>query len=146
MARIYIGCDPGKSGAIAILTDAGKVACTIKLDGTEHDIAESLRAAIQDAEPHAMLERVHAMPQQGVSSTFKFGQSFGFLRGLLVALQIPFDEVTPAKWQNEMKCRTRGDKNITKQAAQRRWPAERITHRTADALLLAEHCRQVVRW
>jgi len=139
----FIGCDPGADGAIALLTTAGEVACCIRFKKlTEHDIANALREAIQDCKPVAMLERVNAMPKQGVASTFKFGASYGFLRGILVGLQVPFHEVTPVKWQNFLNCRTRGQKAVTKAAAQRRWPAEKITHGNADALLIAEYCRQ----
>lgn len=139
---LYIGCDPGKSGAIAVLTADGRVVVVVRLDTTEHDIVESLRMVIEGRTCRATLERVSAMPKQGVSSTFKFGASYGFLRGMLVALQIPFEEVTPQKWQQAMKCRSGGDKNVTKAAAQRKWPKENIVHATADALLIAEYCRQ----
>lgn len=143
MYELYLGLDPGADGAIAILTPEGSVACCIRAKGrTEHDIADALRPVIEDRRVCAMLERVAAMPKQGVSSTFKFGQSYGFLRGLLVALQVPFEEVTPAKWQAYLHCRSGGKKAITKAAAQRKWPSETITHGNADALLIAEYCRQ----
>jgi len=142
----YIGVDPGASGAIAVLDSNGAVLRVIRSDWTEHDVADELR----DEVPHgtscvAVIEKVAAMPKQGVSSTFKFGQSYGFLRGLLVALEIPFMEVSPSKWQGAMNCRTAGNKNISKSAAQRRWPGEKITHRNADALLIAEFCRTTAR-
>lgn len=140
--ELYLGVDPGKSGAIAVLLPYGSVVCVVRLDQTEHDVVESLRAIVAEQRCCAMLERVSAMPGQGVSSTFKFGKSYGFLRGVLVALQIPFEEVAPATWQGYMKCRTKGDKNVSKAAAQRRWPGEKIIHATADALLIAEYCRQ----
>lgn len=139
---LYLGCDPGKSGAIAVLTADGSVAACIRLNDTEHDIADSLRAIVAETRACAMLERVSAMPKQGVSSTFKFGQSYGFLRGLLVALRVPFCDVTPVTWQGHLKCRTKGDKNVSKAAAQQRWPTEKIIHANADALLIAEYCRQ----
>lgn len=141
--ELYIGIDPGATGAIAVLTPSGFLA-TCKLKETEHDIAEFIRETIvrPDLPCFAYLERVHSMPKQGVSSSFKFGESFGFLRGLLVAHQIPFELVTPQSWQGSMKCRSGGDKNITKGAAQRLFPSLKITHATADALLIAEHCRR----
>jgi len=77
-----------------------------------------------------------------VSSTFKFGQSYGFLRGVLIASEIRFVEVRPQEWQKAMGCLSRGDKNVTKAKAQQLWPAQKITHATADALLLAEYFRR----
>jgi len=90
----------------------------------------------------ALLERVHAMPKQGVSSTFKFGRSYGGLRMALAAARIPFDEATPGTWQRALGCLSGGDKNVTKRRAQELFPALRVTHAIADALLLAEFCRR----
>lgn len=145
----FLGIDPGKSGGIAVLID-GEVHNVLKLEPcTEADIAEfvsDVRALVEasTAGPlFAFLEKVSAMPKQGVSSTFKFGTSYGFLRGLLVGMRIPFEEVTPQKWQKLMGCMTRGDKNVSKGRAQQLFPSLKITHATADALLIAEYGRRI---
>lgn len=140
--QAFIGIDPGQSGSIAVVFPSGN-ATWIKLDSTDHDIADWLRE-VHQLRPHSVcrIERVSAMPKQGISSTFKFGRSFGFLQGLLVAFQIPFELVTPQKWQGFMGCRTAGDKNVSKAAAQRLHPSLKITHANADALLIAEYCRR----
>ena len=135
----YLGLDPGKSGAIAFLR--GDEAWCIKCSETPADIADALREV--EGPCFAIIERVHSMPRQGVSSTFKFGESFGLLQGLLVALQIPHEFVTPAKWQGTMGCRSGGDKNVTKKRAQELFPAIKVIHAVADALLLAEYCRRL---
>ena len=134
-----LGIDPGQSGAIAVLR--GSMIETYKLSNTEADIAEWLR---QWCKPmtFAAIERVHSMPRQGVASSFKFGRNYGFLRGLLIALKVPFEEVTPQKWQREMGCLSKGDKNVTKSKAQQLFPSMKITHANADALLIAEWCRR----
>lgn len=142
---IYIGIDPGKSGAIASMTCArgcSPVVSFIKCSDTEHELSDFLMGASTPS-TFAFIEQVSAMPRQGVSSTFKFGQSYGFLRGLLVAHRIPFETVTPAKWQGFMRCRSGGDKNVTKAAAQRLFPDVKVTHANADALLLAEYARRI---
>ena len=141
MGKVFIGVDPGKSGAITALVP-GSDPVIIRLDGTDWDIVDELRDVTTGEACFAMLEKVHSMPGQGVASSFKFGQSFGKLEMLLTCLEIPFDYVTPAKWQGDMNCRTKGDKNITKAAAQRLFPSVKITHRNADALLLAEYARR----
>ncbi len=139
---IYIGIDPGKSGAVAVLEDDGRIDW-MKCSETEHDIATYVKWwSVMDVKKFAVIEQVSAMPKQGVSSTFKFGQSYGFLRGLLVAHLIPFETVTPAKWQTFMRCRSGGDKNVTKAAAQRLFPDVKVTHANADALLLTEYARR----
>lgn len=143
MSVTILGLDPGGSGAIACIDDSGEPSW-IKLDSTEADIARAV--ASWDAEHvvnFAFIERVHSMPKQGVSSSFKFGQSYGFLRGVLVALSIPFEEVTPQTWQKAMGCMSKGDKNVTKARAQQLFPGVNITHANADALLIAEYGRRV---
>lgn len=146
MRRVYIGIDPGASGAIAahVTSLGGTFIHWNKNDATDTDLSMWLKMLIDGStELFAIIEKVHSMPKQGVASSFKFGESAGFLRGLLVAHQIPFEYVTPQKWQQAMQCRSGGDKNVTKQAAQRLFPTEKITHANADALLLAEYCRRM---
>jgi len=138
---IWIGVDPGVSGAIAVIRESGDVE-TIRFTETWHDIVDWLQDETELRQCKAVLEQVHAMPKQGVSSTFKFGRMYGAAEMLLVAAAIPYETVTPAKWQTAMKCKSQGDKNVTKAAAQRLFPTIKITHATADAILLAELCRR----
>ncbi len=98
----------------------------------------------------AVIEQVHSMPKQGVSSTFKFGESFGFLRGILTASSIRHDSVTPAKWQGDLRCRKESadiapteHKRRLKAKAQQLFPSQRMTLINADAFLLAEYAKQL---
>jgi crossover junction endodeoxyribonuclease RuvC len=138
----HIGIDPGASGAIAWIDGEGAHSVKLKTM-TERDVFDLLTSIrVNATEVFATLEAVHAMPRQGVASTFKFGMSYGGLRMALVAACIPFETVTPAKWQGAMSCRTKGDKNVTKRRAQELFPTLKITHANADALLIAEHGRR----
>ena len=141
---IHLGIDPGMSGAMVVLDEFGHpMRAPCKLDGTDADISEWLVGTIGlSAECHAFIEKVHSMPKQGVVSSFKFGRSLGFLHGLLVAWKVPYTEVSPQCWQKAMGCLTHGDKNISKARAQQLWPSLKITHATADALLIAEYGRR----
>ena len=139
--KLYMGIDPGYSGAVAIVDEHGALHDLVRLKETEHDIARFV-AGYAPAVEWGVLERVSAMPRQGVSSTFKFGTSYGFCRGLLVCSKVPFEAVTPATWQGAMKCRSKGDKNVTKAAAQRLFPGQKVVHATADAMLIAEYARR----
>lgn len=149
MKNYYIGIDPGQNGGIGILTGAGQYVHSFKFKNqTDADISsemfdylQDLRGVMNECSIFALLEKVHSMPKQGVASSFKFGSSFGFLRGMLTAHRIPWDFVSPQKWQKALSCQTKGDKNITKAKAQRLWPEQKITHAIADALLIAEYCR-----
>lgn len=141
-SMIILGIDPGASGAISAVDGDGRFIESCRLDATESDIARWLRGIGTGS--FAFIERVHSMPKQGVSSSFKFGQSYGFLRGLLAAREIPFEEVTPQKWQKEMGCLSKGNKNVTKQRAGQLFPGMKWTHATADSVLIAEYGRRTL--
>ena len=146
--KLFIGIDPGKSGAIAFIDYSTGESWSFNLKCTDKDIAEGVRDALftQEggaADAFAVIEKVHSSPQMGVKSAFSFGQSFGKLEMVLNCFGVKFEYVSPSKWQGDMKCRTKGDKNITKAAAQRLFPEIKITHANADALLLAEYAKRI---
>ena len=136
-----LGIDPGKSGGLTIIDTDGE-----RRDKTQaHKMPETpadLWHLIAESQPDvAYIEHVHSSPQMGVKSAFTFGQSFGHVLGILDANEVPYLLVRPQKWQQQMGCMTKGDKNVTKAEAQRRWPFLKITHANADSLLIAEWAR-----
>lgn len=137
---IFIGIDPGKSGGIAVIR--GAVCSAWKMLETDSDTLNMLKDHAGLGQCFALLERVHAMPGQGVTSTFTFGEGFGKLQMALTAAKIPYAFVTPQKWQKALGCLTKGDKNVSKAMAQRLFPDLKVTHATADALLIAEYNRR----
>ena len=111
---MYIGIDPGLSGAIAFLdTEKGHLSIIdmpvlevkrnnkLKRELSPVALADILRAGIGPfgPVPHSVLERVGAMPGQGVSSVFSFGRSVGIVEGVLAALMIPVTIILPQAWQ-----------------------------------------------
>ena len=135
-----MGIDPGTSGGIAVLSEGFVEPLTFKLkDATEAEIGFFLREYVGDAV--CVIEKVGATPQMGVTSAFTFGCSYGVLKGCIAGVGLPVAYVSPVKWQNAMNCRTGGDKNKSKQAAQNLFPGLRITHAVADALLIASYCK-----
>ena len=143
---LFLGADPGISGAIVALDQHGKYYSHIRGDGTGTDMWKMLYdewCCDEGTMCFGLIERVSSMPAQGVSSTFKFGVSYGFLQGMFIAAGIRHEFISPVKWQTVMKCRTGGDKNITKAMAQRLFPSVKVTHRIADALLIAELARRM---
>ena len=136
-----IGLDPGQKGAAALLREDASIDI-IRFDIlTQADIAEAL-CEWADGNCFAYLEKVHAMPKQGVSSTFKLGNNYGFLIGCLTCLKIPYEYVTPNTWQKALSCQSKGDKNVTKSKAQQLFPKLKINHVISDALLIAEYGRR----
>lgn len=149
---LFLGCDPGVSGAFALLDPAGSIVDVTPMPETAKDVSEYL-AQFAPRIRFGVLESVHAMPKQGVSSAFKFGRNVGMLHMGLVAHQIPFDFVLPGKWQQPLGCIVQGrsgptdakteKKRHNKARAQELFPQQKITHAIADALLIAEYCRRV---
>ena len=104
------GIDPGLNGAIAILQDK-KVLSIIDMpvmaDGKKNkrqlnnaQLAEIIRKHIsEDDEISVVVEQVNAMPGQGVTSMFNFGQTFGAIKGVCAALRLPIFFVRPSKWK-----------------------------------------------
>jgi len=139
----FVGIDPGYGGGIACIIEQNHYA--IKFNGrTESDIVFSVLDVVRSTEScFVMIESVHSMPAQGVSSSFKFGRIFGILLGTLYSSKVPFDFVSPQRWQKELGCMSGGDKNITKTKAQTLFPNIKVTHNIADALLIAEFARRV---
>ena len=80
---------------------------------------------------------------QGSTSTFTFARGYGVLIGCLATIGIPFEDVAPQTWQKLLNCRTDSKKNISKKRAQQLFPQLRITHKTADCLLIAEYGRRI---
>jgi Holliday junction resolvasome RuvABC endonuclease subunit len=135
----YLGVDVGGSGAMAVVDPLGAVVSVQRLEATQHDVWAWIAA---QRVRFAVIEKVSAMPKQGVSSTFKFGTSYGFCQGMLVAAGIRFEFVTPQKWQKALDCRSGGDKNVTKARAQALFPGVKVIHVNADALLISEFARR----
>ena len=104
--KAWIGIDPGASGAIALITQTEVKALEFS-SATLHGYREQIIEWNQEYEIQgAGLEKVHAMPGQGVTSMFSFGQRYGELIGLAVALQLPITLVTPKEWQSLLKIKT----------------------------------------
>ena len=148
----YIGIDPGATGGVAILFGDTVLAYPLGKDAT---LAEIIREAVEAAEHNgdkivAALEAVNAFPGQGVSSSFKFGMSYGIAQGVLEALQVPYKFVRPQDWQKgipglpKKKDGATAHKRALREEASRRFPGANATSSTADALLIADWAR--VNW
>ena len=143
----FLGCDPGKSGAFAMLGREGNVIAEMRCTETITDIGSFLRQ-YRTRISFALIEQVGAMPTDARSSAFKFGDAFGWMRGMITVCNIRHEYIRPVKWQSAMECRTGGDKNISKAKAQTMFPdykgitGKGICHSNADALLLAELARR----
>ena len=108
---LIIGIDPGISGSICFFED-GKIIEVIEMpvmtegkknkkqvNGAQIYNEFLKRINKKEDEIRVVIEQVSAMPGQGVTSMFNFGQSFGILKGICSAMQLPMFFVRPAKWK-----------------------------------------------
>lgn len=148
---MIVGIDPGVSGALAALNEAGEVLETLNTPcvkvGTKSRVNGAAVAAWLrglGAIEHAYLEKVGAMPGQGVSSMFTFGHSAGVVEGILQGMSIPYTLVTPQAWKK------RGglvgtDKDAARSRAIQLYPNLRVLdlkgrgQAVADAILIARY-------
>ena len=146
-----LGVDPGAGGAFAMLDTelAALVVCdmpvaVVRVGKTDRrQISETMLAGIlMDYEPDcAWIERVHALPKQGVTSSFSFGLAYGLARGVLAALKVPVTLVTPQEWKRSF--RLGPDKREVRLVAARLFPDNALSFARvrddgrAEAALLA---------
>ena len=109
-----IGVDPGLTGAIAIL-DGNKVVDIFEMpvmaEGKKNkrqlnsaQLVSMIRENVKNKEETAVVvEQVNAMPGQGVTSMFNFGQTFGAIKGICAALDLPIFFVRPSKWKKHFE-------------------------------------------
>lgn len=110
-----LGIDPGAHGAIAILdVKTGALIDVIDMPTTELKVGGKVKHRVSPVfmraelglyalQARAVVEQVSAMPGQGVTSMFAFGEAFGIARGVLAGMGVPTDLVTPAKWKRDLK-------------------------------------------
>lgn len=149
---IYIGIDPGKNGGIAVMHKISENGAlwTSAYTYSEDTVLRVAKECAELGEPiKCVLEKVNAMPGQGVTSMFNFGMNFGFIQGVLSANEISYELVPPQKWKKEFS--VTGDKNTSIQVAKRLFPTINLkaTERCkkehdgmAEALLMAEYARR----
>ena len=149
--KTIVAIDPGVTGGIAVW-GYGKTECHSmpETEGDRVDFIKSLKAAapMEGGEVVCVLEKVggYAGKGQPGSAMFVFGENFGFLKGVIQALEIRLELVRPQEWQKGLglgtasACGSKPEwKNKLKAEAQRRFPQLTVTGRTADALLLLDY-------
>ena len=112
--KTIVGCDPGLSGAVCVLDDNELMAFRMPIFTYEGAQGKSkrkidtiaLKNILQDEKknnPHVYIERVHAMPGQGVSSMFSMGFGCGIIEAAVMCCGLPLTYVTPQKWKKDLQ-------------------------------------------
>ena len=152
---LIIGIDPGISGSVCFFQD-GKILQVIEMptmiDGKKKkrqvngsQIYNEILKKINEFEKQnvrVVIEQVSAMPGQGVTSMFNFGQSFGILKGICSAMQLPMYFVRPTKWKKHYNL-INSDKDASRTRAIEIFPyfsshlSKKKDTNKADAILIA---------
>ena len=168
---IFLGIDPGLSGALAVLDGDTKeisfvdtpvveirVWKKVKHQQDAYAISSLLRSLCSDKDVMVTIEKVQAMPgsdgkggrqAMGATSAFNFGLGFGMWLGILAALEIPHQQVHPATWKAVVMAGCTKDKDASRVKAMQLYPktAKDLTrkkdHGRADALLMAVWAQRV---
>jgi crossover junction endodeoxyribonuclease RuvC len=157
---IIIGIDPGVSGAICILTN-GKITeiyeMPTMIDGKKNkkqvngaEVTNIInKELVNEKDINVVIEHVTAMPGQGVTSMFNFGQSFGVLKGICAALKLPVHFIRPVKWKKYFNLiNTEKDASRTKVIEVFPYISSKISKKKdankADAILIARFFHETV--
>ena len=152
---LIIGIDPGISGSICFF-DNGEIIDVIEMptmtDGKKNkkqvngsQIYNEILKRLNNLEKkdiRVVIEQVSAMPGQGVTSMFNFGQSFGILKGICSAMQLPMYFVRPAKWKKYFNL-IKSEKDASRTRAIEIFPyfssqlSKKKDSNKADAILIA---------
>ena len=152
---LIIGIDPGISGSLCFFED-GKIIDLVEMpnmaEGKKNkkqvngaQIYNEISSRIRNFEKKdikVIIEQVSAMPGQGVTSMFNFGQSFGVLKGICAAMQLPMYFVRPAKWKKYFNL-INAEKDASRTKAIQIFPyiSEQLSRKKdsnkADAILIA---------
>ncbi len=143
--KAYLGIDPGQKGGIAMQYHGTVQAFPY----TDTELVRVCREIQQCRfESICCLEKVGAMPGQGVTSMFNFGKNFGYIKGVLESFGIPYQEITPQKWKKEFGLT--GDKAKSVEVCRHLFPDVNLIPKgcrkphdgMAEALLMAEYARR----
>jgi crossover junction endodeoxyribonuclease RuvC len=147
-----IGIDPGKSGAIALLSPSPEITYAVwipmPISGGEIDV-RALYQFIKSYGPDlAVVEKVHAMPGNSSVSMFSFGKSYGIVLGVLGALGVRVELVAPQAWKKVVLAGSAKDKEAAIAYCRRAFPAVSLLSTirctkphdgAADALCIARY-------
>jgi crossover junction endodeoxyribonuclease RuvC len=139
--KTYIGIDPGKSGAVAIIWES------LAITFFEFNSILDFIALLNNHAVFVLIERAQAMPKQGTVSMFNYGVNYGTYLGIFMALNVPFQAVHPAVWKKEFSL-IHQDKQRSIEVAKQLFPSvsaylkKKKDNHKAEALLMADYARR----
>lgn len=165
MSHVFVGIDPGLSGAVAMIGNLGIAGQTdetvtvfdapVMMSGKRlvYDIG-TMKAVLSQASAHTgftamcAMEKVHAMPKNGSIGNFRLGYGFGLWEAILVVVKMRYQLIAPQTWKKAMMPDMPKEKDSSRVRAIQMFPqyADKMNlkkhHGRADALLIAEYLRR----
>lgn len=148
---IYLGIDPGKRGGFAFIREIEGDYVYNCYPWDDNVFICTLEKLLALNDPiFGIVEKVSAMPNQGVVSMFTFGKSCGYIEGVLSAFKIAFQTVVPMKWKREFSLNKSKEESIS--VCQKLFPhaillpnsrCHKPSDGMAEALLMAEYGRRL---
>lgn len=158
LGKPLLAIDPGANGAVAWVNKYGEVQA-VPFDSPDtflHTLCDFKEACVGGrglmnvSDFSCVVEKVGGFvgKAQPASAAFRFGENYGFIQGVLRALKVPYDLVSPVTWQKLYPTHTKASedkaqhKRELRDTASRLFPQLRVTLKTADALLLLDYLRK----
>lgn len=147
---IYIGLDPGKKGAMAIMGYSNTTGERYMMKIIPFDPQEYIKTLKQFNGATVCIEQVHSLPREGVKSVWSFGQTYGWLLGVLDAVGLSYQTVPPNLWKKDFSL-LRTDKKQSIEVCKRLFPGIELKRtdrcrndddNMADAALICEYARR----
>jgi crossover junction endodeoxyribonuclease RuvC len=122
----FIGIDPGANGAVSFLID-GQIGNIFDVPKVGKDVDEARWAkewgnALRVHADHIFIEQVGAMPGQGVTSMFNFGEKFGFVKALAYSAGVPVTFMRPQEWKKLVGIPSGSEKGASRLRASQLFP------------------------
>lgn len=151
MSKFFMGVDPGATGAAAFINEEGVFITFLDYPGSAGSLAIELDGLLPlgNEVALAVIEHVHTMPKQGISSAGKFMMNFGIWQGVLATKKIPYELITPQRWRKVLDSSVpqKPTKEDLRAYAIKRWPASaedlkrKKDHNRSEALIMGEYAR-----
>ncbi len=147
-SEIYVGIDPGKSGAICVIEDDFIKAFPCPDNIQDMAIIFAMSISVSETKKVvAYIEKVWARPTDAKGSIWKFAENYGVWKGIAGAYEIDLIEVSPQKWMKYLetpKLEKSARKRYLRDKARSMYPdLKKVTLKTADAILIATYVKEI---
>jgi crossover junction endodeoxyribonuclease RuvC len=144
---LYAGIDPGSHGAVSVIDENNEVVYALAMS---RENLVTVGKYLQDKSCMVCVEKVGAMPGQGVTSMFNFGKNAGYIEGVLESFGLPYQLIPPQRWKKEFGL-IHGDKTDSVRVCKQLFPKANLlptprcrkeSDGIAESLIMAEYAKR----